>query len=261
MLILQNQRYEALATSSNEFLYEYVVSKDRLILTDSTKSLFNNNQIKPLLEIVRKFVDDPQKRSPVFVLPIVNDQESLFQSVHTEILDKYGNIHSVIGKLIDMSQEEAERQALIELSENDGMTGILNAVTTRRIILRQISLADYDKNHALLLLDGDKFKYINDRYGHLIGDQVIANIAKALKMTYKETSVIGRVGGDEFVVFIEDVPSKEFIISKNGEFKYQLTKLNPEFSIGVSIGLAWLEEGDTYEALFMRADKAMYRKK
>ncbi|MFV8771154.1 GGDEF domain-containing protein [Aerococcus viridans] len=141
------------------------------------------------------------------------------------------------------------------------MTGILNAVTTRRIILRQISLADYDKNHALLLLDGDKFKYINDRYGHLIGDQVIVNIAKALKMTYKETSVIGRVGGDEFVVFIEDVPSKEFIISKNGEFKYQLAKLNPEFSIGVSIGLAWLEEGDTYEALFMRADRAMYRKK
>lgn len=262
MLALQNQRYEVLATSSNEFLYEYVVHKDQLILADSTKTLFNNNsQIEPLLEMVRKFVDAPSKRSSVFVLPILNDQESFFRSVHTEILDKYGNVHSVIGKLIDVSQEEAERQALIALSEHDGMTGIFNSMTTRRMISQKISLADLNEKHALLLFDGDKFKQINDRYGHLIGDKVIVNIAKALKKAYKEASVIGRVGGDEFVVFIEDVSSKEFIISKNEEFKDQLAKLSPEFRIAVSIGVAWLEEDDTYETLFMRADRAMYQEK
>lgn len=134
-------------------------------------------------------------------------------------------------------------------------------MTTRRMISQKISLVDLNEKHALLLFDGDKFKQINDRYGHLIGDKVIVNIAKALKKAYKEVSVIGRVGGDEFVVFIEDVSSKEFIISKNEEFKDQLAKLNPEFRIAVSIGVAWLEEDDTYETLFMRADRAMYQEK
>lgn len=148
-------------------------------------------------------------------------------------------------------------------AERDPLTGLTNKSTTEylcRLYLRQVSGAC-----AMLVIDVDNFKSINDRFGHQSGDAVLHEIGCALREVFRKTAVVGRIGGDEFLVMMWNVPSHDAAVEKAEELLrraggIQLRGVTQPLTC--SIGLATAERGvPGYHQFFSEADGALYTAK
>ena len=259
---IQYERYQMLSKTSNEYLYEYHVKTNQLELSNNCIELFGStNNLSELKAAFNKALINRENTIPAIELPFANGEKRFFKSVNSFLYDDKARIYSIIGKLIDINEEETEKKELIKKSEIDGLTGIYNAVTTKNLITDSINNADSDLKYALIVLDYDKFKEINDTDGHLQGDKVIANISRALKQTFRKTDIIGRIGGDEFCVYMQDVPSVDFAVSKCQQLMDLILELNKENHVTVSIGISLLGEEKSYDELFKKVDDALYEAK
>lgn len=145
----------------------------------------------------------------------------------------------------------------------DSLTGLYNKTTTRNTIVEYLNVSK-NETHALFVIDIDDFKVVNDRYGHLTGDNLLKNIASNIKEIFREDDVVGRFGGDEFVVFMRNIPSNEALVDKANSLCKVLNKnfVGSYGSISGSIGIAiFPQNGTDYYSLFESADKAMYSAK
>lgn len=147
--------------------------------------------------------------------------------------------------------------------ELDAATSLLNKVAFSDLSARIIETFSQEKQ-ALFMIDIDDFKKVNDQYGHLTGDKVICCVADELTNAFRKTDLIGRFGGDEFVVLMTKIQSQEIAKIKGIEIiKNVLFSCVKQFNINISIsvGLAFSEKKDTLRLLFSRADKALYEAK
>ena len=156
--------------------------------------------------------------------------------------------------------EQLERE-----SKTDSLTGAYNKMATKQMIDTYIERHP-DGAHMLLLIDVDNFKKVNDTYGHQCGDEVLTYVIQNLRNAYVSDEVIGRVGGDEFVVFIGDVKDKEQLLFKAQELHDLLhqpyKRGNQVVPVSASIGVAmYPEDGACYEELMYCADSALYEVK
>ena len=164
-----------------------------------------------------------------------------------------------VGKFVDTHEEHSRIQVLERLASHDGLTGLLNRDTVSRQI--DTLLETYpEKKYALAVVDLDYFKEANDKHGHLFGDQVLKFVADKLRKSIRSTDLAARVGGDEFLVFMEYTdqvhPQVDRVFrSLSGSFG--------EFQISVSMGIARspMHMGEGYQVLFRRADQALYAAK
>ena len=260
-LKLQNERYQILSNISNEYMYEYYVEQNELHLSKNIIHLFENQEImEEAVAILKEALQNSAFLQSIYriELPLSAEKRVIFKSVSSLICNDKGKVYSIIGKLIDVSEEEAERQELIRKSETDGLTGLYNVNTTKRLINEIMEKNDPHKLDALLLLDCDKFKEINDTHGHLRGDSVIVQVSEALRNTFRKSDIIGRVGGDEFCIYMENVSSRDFIISKYRQLVNSLKQINPDADITVSLGAALSKGEKSYDDLFAKADTALY---
>ena len=148
--------------------------------------------------------------------------------------------------------EQLEHQA-----EHDGLTGLLNHAAAKRRIER--ILKERRKKYAFIVFDLDNFKYANDNYGHLFGDEVLKHVAETLKNSTRNEDICARMGGDEFLIFM---PYKEEAESQVKRIFGLLCDKYKEFQISVSIGVAYAENcGRDYDTLFHMADEALYEAK
>ncbi|EAQ97931.2 GGDEF domain-containing protein [Congregibacter litoralis] len=163
------------------------------------------------------------------------------------------------------SLEEAHRQVLA-LSTQDDLTRVAN----RRGFFRAVEAAFRDLNEDQLFLLGmvdlDRFKEINDTYGHLMGDRVLVAVAAHLRNTVDGIGMVGRLGGDEFAFFA--VGSRALLSSLSEkieeDFKSLMLSILPaetEQSVSASVGLTCLAAGETVDQALLRADSALYRYK
>ncbi len=168
----------------------------------------------------------------------------------------------IVSEIID--REKRDRDRLLYLSETDQMTGVNNRGTGEMRIRKQLMEGECG---MLAILDIDRFKQINDTYGHGVGDKVLVMIATAMKATFREKDITMRLGGDEFAVYVNGVNDRneaEFILKRfigNVE-KRSVEELqgNP---VNVSIGVAFYRKGDrfAFEELYRRADACTYESK
>lgn len=165
---------------------------------------------------------------------------------------------SSTNSVFDSLEQEYSRS-----TELDPATNLLNKIAFKSIgaaILETLS----DDKEALMVIDIDDFKKINDQYGHIAGDSVISCIADVLSGSFRKTDVIGRFGGDEFVVMMTKLHSGGSAKRKAAEIIQEviiqcMRKLNIDACI--SVGIAFSEHGDTIDTLFARADQALYQVK
>lgn len=148
--------------------------------------------------------------------------------------------------------------------DTDGLTGLLNKSSMMREIRK--SMTNAPENGILVMLDVDDFKRINDSYGHVIGDFVISGIARCLNSSFRSSDIIGRFGGDEFVVFMpftHDVVIAQSRVKKVLSLMAETIELpNENDKVTGSFGIAVCSEfGDTYDDLFRKADFALYQAK
>ncbi|KLN63442.1 MULTISPECIES: diguanylate cyclase domain-containing protein [Vibrio] len=164
-------------------------------------------------------------------------------------------------------QLKHKQEQLLFLSEHDPLTNLMN----RRAFDKQVELSIVKANRtghkfAILFIDLDDFKNVNDRYGHEAGDYVLVQIAERLSDCVRESDVVGRLGGDEFVVCLDLLKDLEGVPSKIEQIS-QVIKSPIKFggntlSVGSSIGIACFpEQGTTKDELICIADKAMYVQK
>jgi diguanylate cyclase (GGDEF)-like protein len=153
-----------------------------------------------------------------------------------------------------------DRDSLInkleELSRTDALTGLLNRRVFSDAFERELAAAErHHRPLSLVLLDLDAFKLYNDSHGHQAGDRLLASAAAAWSACLREFDVIARYGGEEFVLILPDCPLEDAVATAD-----RLREATPEGAT-CSAGVATWEDGDTYDRLVERADRALYEAK
>ncbi len=161
----------------------------------------------------------------------------------------------------DINAIKLEEQKLAQAAKLDSMTMLLNRETTMEHIT-QILRDEDDTQHALFMLDIDNFKKLNDTLGHQAGDEFLISLARELKNNFRESDVIGRIGGDEFFALMRNVNEREQIERKAQdilEIIQSVATAYPAIDLGGSIGISiFPKDGKSIGELYSRADAALY---
>lgn len=170
----------------------------------------------------------------------------------------------VFGKMTEIT---AQREQINELSiqaSRDGLTSVYNCNTVKRLISEYLKIPQLTiKRHAFIIVDLDNFKEINDTFGHLYGDNVLKETAKILTDSFNHDDFVGRIGGDEFIVFMKNYPNISELYAKTQLIcnKLQKTYCVGDLSVDISasIGVALCpEHSNQLDDLYEFADIALY---
>ena len=161
---------------------------------------------------------------------------------------------------------EKENKYLQEKAEHDSLTSLLNRAATEDAIEFYLNQCGPASRCAMIVMDVDDFKAINDTYGHLKGDQLLISIAQILLKYTRKDDVVGRFGGDEFVVFITDTPGDDTVIKKISDFATAIRGLSQTLEIEVPVSVSFgvtitSKENQSFGELFFTADQALYMAK
>lgn len=207
-----------------------------------------------------------KKEVEPFVMEININDVWEWMRVHLLMIDQ----NSMIGFLEDYNEQMEQSKKLEEMSQKtkyDALTNVYNrdAFVQEISVFLEESKKENRQNGALLLLDLDNFKEINDTLGHVVGDQVLQEVAFSLKSAVRKSDLVGRLGGDEFVVLLKDMEDLSSIRTCAEEINKVLTKTYEKngsaVTVSVSIGIAIAEKGMTFQELYEKADVVLYEVK
>ena len=177
-----------------------------------------------------------------------------------------GSLGTVVGVLMDIDQEKRDATALRKKAEEDPLTGLLNKNFTHARIAAALESQPEGTLSALLILDMDNFKQVNDRCGHPYGDTVLTWAAERLRHFFRSRDIIGRIGGDEFMIFLKNVPDTALVEKRCQALLRAMSSLldgrDGAVRLSCSLGVALApEHGRAFQELFQRADNALYQAK
>lgn len=182
-------------------------------------------------------------------------------------LDATGEFAGMSGTLDDITEQKRAEEKIEFLAYHDALTHLPNRLLVQDRV--QLAKAHADRAHAkvaMLFLDLDNFKTINDSLGHLTGDALLREVARRLTECVRDTDTIGRLGGDEFLVILPDLPDSDavapvlvkLLARLADSFEIDEQELNTSASIGIAL---YPDDGADFETLLKKSDMAMYRAK
>ena len=185
--------------------------------------------------------------------------------------DEFGHIAVAFNEMAEtlnivLANEKNKSRYYKDKSNIDQLSGILNKAATETLISNILKDSAGSASHALLIMDIDNFKSINDNFGHASGDRVIKEVAAELKKTFRNMDIVGRIGGDEFMVFIRYVGDIAVIREKAENIAEAAARSSCTVEglreITMSIGCSrYPADGTTFRELYEKADKALYKTK
>lgn len=188
-------------------------------------------------------------------------------SINT-ILDASQQISHYVAVFADITQLKASEQELAYLAHHDVLTDLPNRLLMSSRLQNAVDLAKRDQHQfAVLMMDLDRFKYINDSFGHPAGDELLKLIAASLKHRLRDIDTVARFGGDEFIILLEQLHQSEDAARFATELINDMSQPwllsnNAEVRIGASIGISiYPDHGTEGETLLSNADAALYRAK
>ena len=280
ILEIREERYRIILEQTDDILYEWNFTSNKLHYSDQYKQKFGYeppvNSLDPsfISEIIHP--DDlpgynnwvrntylSEKKSSLEYRQKKSDETYLWVRIQSSpVFSETGIVYKAVGLIDDIDLEKRRLNALEIKVQLDPLTKIYNKVTTQELI------DDYLENnplnvHALLIIDIDDFKSVNDNLGHMFGDVVLTEISAKIKKLFRTADIVGRIGGDEFVVFLKDIHTKALIKEKAEEicavFRQTFSGVNNDYSISGSIGIALFNDhGNTFSELYGHADTALY---
>ncbi|MDH5358089.1 MAG: EAL domain-containing protein [Gammaproteobacteria bacterium] len=167
----------------------------------------------------------------------------------------------------DMSERKKTENQIRYLAYHDSLTGLPNRTFMEERLIRAIIDAEVEKTHiALIQLDLDNFKTINDSMGHYIGDQLLKEVGQRLEDNFRDTDIVARLGGDEFLIMLDKLNDTKNIkqLAENllKAFEEQFKVLNYTMHITPSVGIVtYPQDGENHETLLQNVDTAMFRAK
>lgn len=159
-----------------------------------------------------------------------------------------------------------KQKKMREIASRDGLTQLYNKAGTEQRIKEWLHSDRSKAGAVLMMMDVDYFKQINDTYGHAVGDRVLYKVGHLLKSSFRENDIVGRIGGDEFLIFMEGITSEEFAVRRMENLQQYLRELPieelEEHTLTCSMGAAFMpKDGTTFGELYKHADEALYTTK
>lgn len=175
----------------------------------------------------------------------------------TTIFNNHHKPYRVVGIIINIDDEVKQSKFLLKQAQEDALTGLKNRNTVQREIQNELIVEN--QKGALLLIDIDNFKTINDTKGHLVGDAVLINIANKMQQVFRKSDIIGRIGGDEFLIYV-DTNDIETLSQRANQLLEIFNNIKiEEIKISCSIGIALVpQDGITFNKIYQKADQALY---
>ena len=236
------------------------------ISDDSAVSDFlHPDDVSSFVKLIGKVI--AEKRTAHADIRVI-DSANNYNWTRVEYFLQYGEKNKpfgLIGKLTNIDEQKSVMTSLQKKAELDPLTGVYNVSMTKNLIGEIIADSDKTDMHALLFMDIDNFKSINDNLGHAEGDRAIVELSNELKRIFRSYDIVGRVGGDEFVVFLKDVESDEALRNRVERMRVTVSEnLSKSFKIHFtcSAGVAiFRRDGKDYKTLSKKADEALYTAK
>ena len=231
------------------------------------------------MEVLQQLSKHPHHHAAIIILTGANADDDLerefIEAGAQDVLFKSEIAHKHLTRAITHARARhhlkrelyESHQRLRVLAENDSLTGLANRYYFDESLRNAIANAKHQNSQlALLFLDLDNFKLINDTLGHLVGDQVLQEMAQRLLQVVREGDIVCRLGGDEFAVLAQDFTTQEAIglLAQRilSDLRQPIRTATIEDAISASIGIAtYPEAGTTASDLLKAADMAMYRAK
>lgn len=169
--------------------------------------------------------------------------------------EKNKALKNLLNNLYEISKS---RDTYLEKAQTDALTGLLNKSTMKDLINIELANPKLSISNAFIIVDLDHFKQANDIYGHDYGDIILKNFSEFLKEIFRKEDYISRFGGDEFCIFLKNVPLH--IVEKKVKcIKDNIQSISCKSIITASIGVAMVPaNGTNYDEIFKAADKALY---
>lgn len=229
------------------------------------------------VEIVKLAMTGLEHDARLTILDQFTEAVEMGDSIDVELLQGDGNSRrwlrmicepvgdDIAATFIDVTDSKAKERQMESIAWSDPLTGVLNRRGFERDAAQRLTDSPDDATGALLFIDLNEFKDINDKYGHTVGDQLLTIAAERLRKSLRSCDIIGRPGGDEFVALVPDVTAKVADklaqrLTRALEAKYNIG--SETMSCAASIGLAlYPDNANTLTGLMREADQAMYRAK
>lgn len=282
-LRLSEERYRIVSEQSHSVIFEYNLDTDEIFYTKNFEKKFGYPPVThhfPQSNIQNNIVYyDDQLQYKKFFASIISGEKN-YDEMECRILKSDGGYlwcqiqvslirgdegHplKIVGRITDIDKSKRENERLKEASQRDPLTKLYNKAATQTLISNFLQNEGCDGFHALLFIDVDNFKGVNDNLGHLFGDAVLSRISQNMLQLFHPADIIGRIGGDEFVVFLKNVGSREIIMEKANDlckvFHEIYTGNDQNYRISGSVGIAiYPTDGRTYKELIKNADFALY---
>lgn len=279
LLEMERQKYQILSEMSGDIIFECntvtnkvtftekieeltgakIIDEDADSVIDTSLALFDEDRAE-LHKLFDNLSPDAANFKTEIRIILKNGTYRWYQMYVHSIWDMDNGkvIGSIIGKLVNIDRQKRETEVWRKAADTDLLTHLLNAAAVKSRIADIIESTDPTQS-VLCFVDLDNFKGINDNFGHQFGDEVIKKIASELKNAVRLTDIVGRIGGDEFVLFLRGIGSMENIESKVSQLVKILRLDYGECKISGSIGIAkYPEDATDYETLLYKADKALY---
>lgn len=278
-LEMEQQRYTIVTEITEEILFEQNIVSDTLTFSSNYEKLFKRPRriehyirdkhfkafVHPddlhLLPDAKSVAlsDDDYMQFDVRLLTAENTYQ-WFTICFKILRDKTGKATRVIGRMSNINDKKLEEDRLRREAQTDMLTGLYNKMTFKQLAEDTLS----GGTHALIIVDIDDFKNVNDTYGHLFGDEVIRTVASAVRDGFRSTDITGRIGGDEFAVLARDALEENVIQNRCRQITASLAGIDyPNgYRISVSMGISFYpRHGGDYLTLFSHADAALYHLK
>ncbi len=268
-------KYNFFAAMTEEIQFEYTVTPDMLTLSSWGAQKLNLEEVilKPFEkeEVLRVFgVENSQKLSGMLRATTPENPVVTYECIlrytgqarwHRFVAramwssDDPPVYTGSIGKFMDIHDSVRELKSLQRQASHDALTGLLYRANAKKKIQERIQ-SNPNGNYLLAILDLDSFKAANDNRGHMFGDRVLQYVAEKLRQNTRREDIIARVGGDEFLIFLECKTNAEGVLQRILD---ALTGRFEGFPLGASIGAASNKTvGNEYDKLFHAADQALY---
>ena len=228
----------------------------------------HKDDIAAYTEILENAMAHPHRDSMEFrSVGLINPSDDFrwYRADVVSILGKEGYVSHVIGHIVDIHENKLKEIELKLRADHDGLTGLMNKQATETLIKSTLEQYKTDEElvGALMILDTDSFKHINDTYGHSTGDRVLERIGDVIRNNFKGMDVTGRIGGDEFMVFMHNIrtPQNAESLADKVQSILRHSFEGEDFGkdVSLSIGIATSpDHGTDFQTLYEKADKALY---
>ena len=247
----------------------FIYKEDRKTVRDLIEGQFDFSDYCEASFRVKSILDDEKYVLFQGRLVVENDgSENIYALLFdvTEMVVSQQEINRMNQELYEKTSEDRLKHAqLSNKARMDSLTGILNKGATIDSIKDYLTESEDEQMHALMMIDCDNFKKVNDNFGHAVGDEVIKYFASILKRTFRDSDIKGRFGGDEFMVFMKNTTKEATNLRANQlneAVRKHYIKDGNEIHLSCSIGVAYYKkDGADYDTLFQAADDALYEAK